>query len=371
MNVLMVVNNLRVANGVATVIMNQYDELLKNGYNIDFLEFIYFDSPYVKKIKSKGGNITTVKRNYDGIKKICRLLKSKKYDILHINQMNFHTVILVILAKVLKIEFIVYHSHNTKIPGSFKRRLLEKMCNFVYNSFGNKFIACSTAAGKDSFGKRKFIILKNSINIKKFNYSEKNRKKIRTENKISDDTFVVGTVCRIAGQKNPLFMLDIISEIVKIRPNMVFLWVGSAVSENDEILKKINVQIEKLNIKKNVLFVGSKNDVNSWYSAMDVFLMPSKWEGLGITYIEAQANSLPTFASNVVPNDTKVTDLIKYLSLDDSPKKWAKEICKYNIRDKLNSDYYNDYFIKAGFDSKIAKSDLAKIYNNFYSENDK
>lgn len=366
MKLLFVVSSLRVANGVATVIMNQYDSLIDAGYEIDFLQFVSFESPYVDRIKNNSGKIFTIKRNFFSLKKIYKVLKENCYDIVHINQMNFHTVYLTLIAKRLKVKNIVYHSHNTKIPGGIKRTILEKASNIVYSNCANRLIACSNAAGKDSFGKKEFIVLKNSIDVKKFEYNFSIRKEIRERQNISDNTFVVGTVCRFANQKNPLLMIDIVNEVIKLRPNTIFLWVGSPPSKDDPIIDEMNQRVEELNIKEKMLWVGSKSDVYKWYSAMDVFLMPSKWEGLGITYIEAQANSLPTYASSVVPIDTKITDLIKYISLDCLPSKWAEELCKNHIRNETSKKNNKQKFIDAGFDSENAKDDLTKIYNSFF-----
>lgn len=369
--VLIVVNNLRMANGVATVIMNQYKSLIDNGYDVDFMQFLNFDSPYSELVKSNKGIITTINKNFSGIKKICMLIKKEKYDIIHINQMNFFTVFLVIYAKIKRTKNIIYHSHNTKIPGGFKRNILETMSNIVYSLFSNRLIACSKKAGEDSFGKKKFTILKNSIDVKKFEYDFRIRNKLRENINISKEKFVIGTVCRIADQKNPMFMLDIISEVIKMKSNTIFLWIGSAPTDNDTVLIKIREKIKELNLQENVVFVGSKEDVYNWYSVMDVFLMPSKWEGLGITYIEAQANSLPTFASDVVPRDTQITNLIKYFSLSLEPSEWAKEICKYDIRNKNSKKNNYECFVRNGYDSQIAKRDLLNIYNSLKDEKEK
>lgn len=365
MKVLIVVNNLRVANGVATVIMNQYDALIDNDYKIDFVQFLEMESPYIQKIEENNGKIYTIKKNVKHIKEIFNILKNNKYDIVHINQMNLYTVILIILAYFMKVKHIVYHSHNTKIPGTLKRKIQEKMCNIVYKIFANKYIACSEKAGIDAFGKSKFVILKNSIDVKKFAYNYNTRVSLRQKLNIGDETFVIGTVCRIAKQKNPKFILEIIAEVVKKKKKCVFLWIGSAPSDNDSIVLELKKIAQEMKIEKNILWLGSKTDVYNWYSVMDVFLMPSFWEGLGITYIESQANSLITFASDVVPEDTHITNLIKYLSLNLPAKKWADEICKYSTRNQQSSQDNYSKFVEHGYDLTTAKEDLLKIYNSF------
>lgn len=157
-------------------------------------------------------------------------------------------------------------------------------------------------------------------------------------------------------------MIDIVNELIKSGMNIKFLWVGSAPKKDDPILIKMKEKVKEYGIENEMLWVGSKSDVYKWYSAMDAFVMPSLWEGLGITYIEAQANSLPTFASDVVPKETQVTDLIQYYSLDLGAKEWAQEIKKCKIRNEKNIIDYTPEIRKAGYDLFTAKADLYQIY---------
>lgn len=364
MKVVIVLNNLRVANGVATTIMNQYDALIENNVQVDFIQFMHFDSPYINQIKQNGGKIYLVSKRISGMNQIEQILKKGQYDIVHINQVNFQTVWIAIIAHHCGVKKVIFHSHNTKIPSGVKRRILERACNIVYGLFADELIACSKQAGEDSFGKRKFIVLKNSIDISKFHFDEHSRQSIRSILGINDKTFVVGTVCRYARQKNPLFMIDIMAELFKIRPNSKFLWIGSAPKEDDPLIRQIRDRIKQYNIEDNILLVGSKNDVEKWYSAMDAFMMPSIWEGLGITYIEAQANSLPTYASSVVPIETNITPLISYISLSDPAKIWAKAISVNPIRSKSVVVNYDECFTQSGYNLQFAKYDLLNIYKN-------
>lgn len=361
MNVLMVLNNLRVANGVATTIMNQYDELINSGFNVDFMEFLDFDSPYTDKIKKNGGKIFCVSKNKSALKNISNILRNKKYDIVHINQVNAQTVQLAVVARCYHVPHVIFHSHNTKIPGGIKRRVLETGCNIVYGAFADTLIACSEQAGKDSFGRKEFVVLKNSIDARKFEFNKTKRIEIRKQLEISENTLVVGTVCRYARQKNPVLMINIVDELLKMGIDTEFLWIGSAPSENDPVYIEMQKKVQEKGIADKMLWVGSKNDVFNWYSAMDVFLMPSLWEGLGITYIEAQANSLPTFASDVVPIETKITNLIKYYPIDLDANAWAREIKKCSIRNGNVENYFGQ-IEEAGYDLTSAKADLLHIY---------
>lgn len=365
MKVLIVLNNLRVANGVATVMMNQYDALVQNGYTVDFLQFLDFDSPYVEHIRENGGKIVTLQKGKSSLKKMRQVLREGQYDILHVNQMNAQTVQLVVLARCMGMRHVVYHSHNTKIPGNWKRKMLEKGCNLFYRIFANHFVACSTQAGRDAFGTQKFTVLKNSIDVARFRFDAGKRRQLREQLNISEKTFVVGTVCRYAEQKNPILMIDIVNEILKINPNTVFLWVGSAPTEDDPTWLQMQQRVQQLGIQAQMRWVGSKADVYNWYSAMDVFLMPSRWEGLGITYIEAQANSLPTFASDVVPKDTQITELIRYIPLSCAADVWAEELMKCPVRGEGVALVNEERLVQAGYDSAGNGQSLLAMYKKF------
>lgn len=364
MNVLIVLNNLRVANGVATTIMNQYDALVEQGYKVDFMQFLRFESPYVERIEKNGGKIILVQKDHRDLHQMIQVLKNTRYDIVHINQMNAQTVKLAAIAHFFGVRCVIVHSHNTKIPANWKRTVLEAMCNLAYRLFADQRLACSESAGRDAFGKQPFLVLKNAIDVSKFRFNADQRNRIRGELGISSDTFVVGTVCRYARQKSPIFMIDIMNEVIKKRPGSLFLWVGSAPRDDDPIYLQMKQRVKELHLENAMCWVGSKTDVHHWYSAMDVFMMPSLWEGLGITFVEAQANSLPTLASDVVPRDTQITPLISYHSLSASPAVWADAILKYDVRTEVSGRDYSQQFLEAGYDLKTACSDLAKIYRH-------
>lgn len=366
MKVLIVLNNFRSANGVASTIMNQYDALIEKGYVVDFLVFLEFQSPYITRIQKNFGKIYLVEKRGIEIGKMKRILIRGKYDIVHINQVNVQTVILSIISHYLGVKKLVFHSHNTKIPNGIKRKILMKICTFIYSTFADSLLACSEQAGKDVFGKKEFTIMKNSIDVDKFKYNYDIRGKIRDALNISNQTFVVGTVCRYARQKNPIFMIDIVNEILKLGIDTRFLWIGSAPMENDAMYLSMKNKVKELGIEDKMIWVGSKDDVYNWYSAMDAFIMPSLWEGLGISYIESQANSLPTFASDVVPRETCVTELIQYLPLDIGASAWANEISKCKIRNCENDTNYCNELHQAGYDIATAKYDLYKIYESMF-----
>lgn len=371
-SVLFITNSFRTCNGVATVLMNQYQALIDAGYKVDILQFLDIDSIYAERVRKNGGRVITYKivnSKFENLKNIKAFYRNSHYDIVHVNHMDIIAAMFIWCAKETKVPVIVYHSHNTKLKGDLKRNIKSLIYDYLCVKGSNVYLACSKSAGKDVFGNKKFTILHNAIDVKKFKFDSKERKTIRQELAIADDAFVLGTVCRYADQKNPILMYEIFAEILKRKPDAVFLWVGSAATENDQIIRSMKIKAKELGIENNLRLVGSKDDVFRWYSPMDAFLMPSKWEGLGITYIEAQANGLPTFASDVVPEDANVTPLYNALSLKKTPKEWAESICKCEIRNSDSIPDYEQQITNKGYNIRISNSELLKIYRKNIGEN--
>ncbi|MPN27126.1 Glycosyltransferase Gtf1 [bioreactor metagenome] len=171
-----------------------------------------------------------------------------------------------------------------------------------------------------------------------------------------ENQLVIGHVGRFTDQKNHTFLIDIFFEIHKQKQNSRLILVGSGDKE-DEIKEKVNT----LGISDSVLFIGFKSDVSDYMQVMDMFLFPSKFEGLGLVLIEAQAAGLPSFTSaSVVPEEAKVTDLLQYISLKKSAETWAKIILDATLQRK---DTYNE-ICSAGYEIKSAAYKLEKFYLN-------
>lgn len=180
------------------------------------------------------------------------------------------------------------------------------------------------------------------------------RKKLRNSMNIEND-FVIGTIARFNQQKNHIFLIDIFAEIVKLKPSSKLILIGDG-----ELKDVIDKKIEKNDLGKYVIFMGIKQNINELLNMMDAFVLPSLYEGLGIVYIEAQANGLPCYASaHVVPEAAKVTNLIQYIELNNNPKEWALSILEGKRRDDINDilDIRNQ-----GFDMTYEVHRLEQIY---------
>lgn len=194
-------------------------------------------------------------------------------------------------------------------------------------------------------------VMNNPVNLYRFQHPKKSREEIRKEFGFAEDDFIVGHVGRFVDQKNHNFLIDIFVEILKLRKNAKLLLVGEGPLQ-DTIKEKCIT----LGIEDKVFFTGVRTDVPEIMSGMDVFLFPSKFEGLGIVLIEAQINIRKVLASNKVPKDVAVSNSICFIGIEESPELWAK-ICCFK-----NTDFVKPVNNIADFDIKTVISRLESFY---------
>ena len=159
-------------------------------------------------------------------------------------------------------------------------------------------------------GSGRFHIAKNAIDIEKYRLNPAKRAALRDELGIGNDTFVIGHVGRFTFQKNHEFLIEIFKEIYKRNKNSKLILIGKGKNE-----VKIKQMVQTCGFGDKVLFLGYREDIPELMSVMDCFVLPSRFEGLGIVGVEAQAAGLPTFFSTEIPKELKLTPLAYSLSL--------------------------------------------------------
>ena len=355
--VLIQMRDLRVGNGIAACIMNYYEYTVQHGYSIDFLLNRNIDSPYVELVKKHGGNIYVLpcdtgkpnKKNMEYIKNIV----TNQYDIFHVNLSGLNALQGLEAARTVGIKRRIYHAHNPKETSSLKARVRSAVYEVPSVKIANQYAACSHHAGSSLFGKKNYTVIKNAMDTKRFDYDIQAREKLRSEMGISD-SYVVGVVGRLAEQKNPYFELDIFAELIKLKNNAILIWAGDG-ALRDELEK----YAEKKGVFNSVKFLGSRMDVNKLYSAMDVLLLPSKFEGLGLVFIEAQISGLTCFGSDQVPEDVEISPNMHRMSLKKSATEWAKAIV---IEEKNDRADCRKYAVEAGFEIHDTLDSLTNLY---------
>jgi len=344
-------------NGVETVIMNYYRHLDHSKVQFDFI--CDEDStriPY-DEIKKLGGRVFLVPKYQNlpkYLKALEKLFKESQYCIVHSN-LSTLSVFPLSVAKKVGVPIRIAHSHSTSNPKEWKRNLIKNILRPFSKRYATDYFACSEVAGRYLFGNKAFDrgevkIIHNAIDIDKFKFDEVARKKLRKEFGIKDSTIVIGHVGRFVQQKNHTFLVDVFKEYHKKNPDSKLLLVGSGPLED-----KIKKKVEKLGLKDSVLFLGQRDDINKLYSAMDVFCLPSLYEGLPVVGVEAQAAGLPCVFSDKITNDTVITKDTTLSKLE--LKKWL--IILNNIElEPRNAKILDDFNIK------ISVSDLVKLYRS-------
>ena len=309
-----------VGGGVESVIMNYYRHLDHSKVQFDFI--CDEDStriPY-DEIKKLGGRVFLVPKYQNlpkYLKALEKLFKENQYHIVHSN-INTLSVFPLYAARKAGVPIRISHSHSTSNPKEWKRNLIKNILRPFSKRYATEYFACSELAGRYLFGNKTFDqgevkIIHNAIDIEKFKFDEVARKKLRKEFGIKDSTVVIGHVGRFVQQKNHTFLVDVFNEYHKKNLDSKLLLVGSGPLE-DEIKKKV----ERLGFKDSVLFLGQRDDINKLYSVMDIFCLPSLYEGLPVVGVEAQAAGLPTIFSNRISEEVIVSSYAKIVSIQDT-----------------------------------------------------
>lgn len=333
-------------------IMNYYRHIDRTKIQFDFFALEGSMIPQKEEIESLGGRVYIVPRYTNPIKyerEIIRLLKG--YSIVHSN-MNTLSVFSLYGAKKARVPHRILHNHSTAGKGEKKnifKYLLRPFCKF----FLTERLACSRYAGEWMFGKNSsFKVVNNAIDLSKYKFNQNTRESIRKELGI-ENRFVIGHIGRFCYQKNQEFLIDIFKEIIK-NADAVLLLIGSGETEN-----AIKTKVKNLGLEDRVIFAGNKTNANEYYQAMDVFVLPSRYEGLGMVAIEAQASGLPVICSEEVPPEAAVTGLVKFCPLSAPASKWADTIFANRVADRKDT---TDEIQKAGYNIITEAKKLEEFY---------
>lgn len=346
--------------------------------NIDLsiVQFDYFLNTtekqfYTERVKELGGKIYGPKKNtgnyflrfFKRYYKMYNIIKTQNYNIIHISENISMTACSTIVAKLAGADNIIVHSHNdhSNDKENLFKRFHSKICSYIISRYGTHFLSCSDQASKwmftnNIYANNKPLVVKNGIDAREYIYNVEMREKYRKKLNI-EDKFVIGHIGRFNIQKNHQFIIEVFNEIHKKNEDSILLLVGQG-----ELEEKIRNQIKEYNLENCVIMYGVTDKVNKLIQAMDVFIFPSIFEGLGIVAIEAQAAAIQTICSESVPEEVNVTQYCQYISLSESAKLWAQEIEKY----RYGYDKSNTYELirKSGFDIYDVSKQLEKYYMN-------
>ena len=351
--------------GQESFLMSVYNNIDMTDLSIDVFTPYFCDNElYKTQIHNRGGKLYCrgLKFNPGGLKfniisPIRTVLRKNNYDIVHIHTGSvFSMACACIAAKMEGVKRIIVHSHSSAERHTPKRDIIKKLCTPFINKYATEYLACSEEAGEWKFSKSicdsRLQIVKNGIDTDVFSFDEEKRKQIRKSLGIGEESIVLGHVGRFSEEKNQSFLIDIMNRLSSdARYKLILIGEG-------ETKKQINKMVEINGLDEQVIFVGNTDRVADYMCAMDIFLLPSKFEGLGIVAIEAQSTGLDIIASDNVPKDIDITNNAKFLSLDE-PELWVK--CIVDYKKKKRSDN-SDIVRKNGFYIKDTASVIRDIY---------
>jgi len=350
--------------GAEVMLMNYYRNIDRSRVQFDFLLTEPQRCLFEDEIESLGGKVFRVPLlrmsnplpYINGVKRFFR--EHSEYKIVHSHTSSKSAVPLWV-AKRCGIPIRIAHSHNNKSEAGVSGRVRDFL-KIPLKSVATDFFACGEAAAEWLYGQKmwnagRVKVVRNAIPVEKYEYNEEIREFIREKFAIQPQTLVLGMVARFSGQKNHMFALDVIKVLRERGCDVKLLLVGDGELKN-EIVQKV----KDLSLQDEVVMTGVVNDVHNYLQAMDVVLMPSFNEGLGIALIEAQVNGLHCVVSTGVPQEADVTGNVMFLPLDVN--KWADCIMT-NRELYIQRDVEAQEKVKeAGYDIKKASKRLEDWY---------
>ena len=339
--------------GIESILTNLLLRMDRSELEIDIVAVCLKESIFTDQLKAAGihfhqlsGSLYSVIQNHSFFKK---LLRERKYDVLHLNAFQSLSFFYLLLAKHVGVSKRIAHSHNTalrKSKGQFLKLWIHKLSRFFLTGYATDLWACSGDAARFLFSKvvlkkQGYQFIPNGIDTERFRFNPEAREQVRRELHC-EGKLVIGNVGRLCYQKNQDFLLDIFSKVYEKNPESVLLLIGEG--EDKQILKE---KAERLGIRDAVIFYGTGRQMEKLYWAMDVFVFPSRFEGLPVVVIEAQTSGLAVVGTDTVLQESGVTGSVVKISLSKSADAWADRILQTG---KSNRSSFAEIVKTAGFD---------------------
>ena len=343
--------------GTESVVLNYFNNIDKSEVMFDFLVIWGNKKGYYEDfLRGQGCNIfkmTSPPNKYFAHgRELKKFFKQEKYDVVHIHAMSSLRYRVAKAAKQCGVKNVIYHSHNSSgeshlfLHNLLKNRL-NRWCDYKF--------ACSEAAGRFMY-KGEFKIINNAIDVEHFGYNYEYRQALREKYNLLDK-FIVGNIGRLTEVKNQKFILQVLKPLLKIKSNAVVFCIGAG--NEKENLQKFVVENDLQDSLVLADTVGT--EVCKYYSMFDCLAFPSKFEGLSVVLIEAQANGLPIVASDTISPEHKLCENFEFLSIAENEtnySEWAETINILSDKRQQNAEAVS----KAGFDIRIEAKKLQEFY---------
>lgn len=356
MKVLMVCTVPTAKSGIPNVVFNLMGAIREYARNSDIeLGYVSINQPeafYSDKLYEWGVESHVLERKITSpLKYIRRLAKiAKGYDIIHVHGNSATMVLEMIAGKLAGVPVRIAHSHNT----TCKMKIIDKLARPIFYQLCNERIACGNKAGEWLFRNRKFRVLNNGIESRKFKFDQVIREKVRNEIGVTDGV-VVGHIGNFVEPKNHTFLIKVFAEFNKKHPSSKLMLLGDGPLRDD-----IQEFVELLDLSDRIVFMGSVSNPERYMHAMDIVVMPSLYEGLPLTLVEEQSNGLSILASDSISRESNIAGLVHFFSLLESTENWVRKIESLLKFVKHNEKTSNDAIRKI----KAANYDIERVEEN-------
>lgn len=357
--------------GIEAFLMNYYRNFDRAIINCDFIVHGYSKGIYNDEIERLGGRIYHVpaksRHPLKYQRELRKIFQSGHYQIIHSHLDAMNCWVLKI-AKECGIPVRIAHSHNTKhLTNNPLKIWINEIARRKLTKYATQYFACSDAAGRwlfgDAWGNEKSMVLNNAVDFSLYRYHPEVRNQLREIHNVQKN-FVIGHVGRFSYQKNHMFLLEMFEKLQKVRKDVRLLLIGDG--ENRQEIEKY---IRELGIGDTVLLLGSKDNVYDYYNMMDLFVLPSRFEGLPVVAVEAQVNGLTCFLSKNITKEVCITDRVSLIGIENT-KDWVTEICHYMDCHKQEERSLEQNSLLDSYNIKTAAKKLEKLYLSFLPQND-
>ncbi|MBQ9071354.1 MAG: glycosyltransferase family 1 protein [Clostridia bacterium] len=358
MNLLVISTAPYTLGGISVVLKTIHTNKVFENHKVTFHFTPPCDMKMVQDLKNEGYEViighNRLHHPLKFIRSLKKLIKSRNYDIVHVHG-NSHTMSLELLAaKLAGCPIRIAHAHSTKCNSLF----LHKFLSPIFNKLCTHRFACGIEAGKFMYGKKNYTVINNGMELAKFQFNETNRTATKTDYDLKNK-IVIGNVANFVEVKNHNFMIDVFAELCKNNENYVLMLLGKG-----SLMNGIKEKVHALGLDKKVLFIGSTPNVHKYLSAMDIFILPSLYEGVPLTLIEAQSNGLKCIASTNVPEEVNITKNVEFLPIDAGTSVWVERL--KNIDLTGDREYASNEAIKkitaAGYDINTQAEKVVNYY---------
>lgn len=352
--------------GVESFLVNYYSHIDRQKLQFDFLCNSYNPIAYEEELKKLGGRTFHIPARSQDYFKYRKELENvfaqhaDEWSAIWVNVCSLANIDYLKLAKKYGIKKRIIHSHNSQNMDGRIRGILHTYNKKHICKYATDYWACSEDAARWFYDKNlidKALIIHNAIDLQRVEFDGEKRRFVREQLNANPDTYVIGNVGRLHFQKNQEFAIDVFNQYLQINSNSLLVFVGQGEDKN-----KLEEKCKKLGIEDNVYFAGVQRDVQAWLSAFDLFLMPSRFEGLSVAALEAQANGVTALVSKgVIPADIRINDNLYFCDLESGAQQWGRTISEIQNEKRADIKEITNKFINKGFDVATEAVKLEKL----------